>query len=74
MATNTICDGTGVEIPEDTPPTGLFGRQYSEGARPLAEKYLEELNALHTAAAESFQAQLDALRARYRHLRTLPDA
>jgi hypothetical protein len=74
MATITTCDGTGVEIPADTPTTGLFGHQYSEEARPIAEKYLAELDDLHTSAAIAFKNGLDSLRARYREqLRELPD-
>jgi hypothetical protein len=74
MATVTTCDGTGVQIPVDTPTTGIFGHQYSDDARPIAEKYLAELDLLHTEAARAFQAKLDALRTVYRHqLRELPD-
>lgn len=74
MAKITTCDGTDVEIPADTPITGLFGRQYSDAARPIAEKYLEEFDELHTKIAREMQAGIEALRARYRgELRQLPD-
>lgn len=74
MARATTCDGTGATIPDDTPATGYWGHQYSDAARPVAEEYLRELNALHTRAARDFMDQLDALRARYHEkLTTLPD-
>lgn len=75
MAGITVCDGTGVEIPEDAPTTGFFGKQYSDAARPVAEAYLAELNELHTAAHREFEVKLEALREKYRpQLRELPDA
>lgn len=75
MAKTTSCDGTGVAIPDDTPATGHFGKQYSDAARPIAEKYLAGVDELHTETATVFQAKLDDLRARYREqLRELPDA
>jgi len=74
MARATTCDGTGAQIPDDTPSTGLFGHQYSDEARPVAEGYLRELDALHTAASATFQRGLAELRDRYRaKLNTLPD-
>jgi len=74
MGTRTTCDGTGVEIPDDTPPTGLHGRQYSDDARQIAEAYLAELDAIHTESAVAFQAKLTVLRAKYRvQLIELPD-
>lgn len=74
MARVTTCDGTGIEIPEDTPVTGDFDHQYCDAARPIAEKYLEDLDNLHTRHAQSFQAELDDLRRLYREqLRQLPD-
>lgn len=75
MGTRTTCDGTGVEIPEETPTTGHFGHQYSDEARLVAEEYLKRVDELHTEAAKAFQAALDALRAEYREkLHELPDA
>lgn len=74
MAKVTTCDGTGVEIPDSTPVTGQFGHQYSDDARPIAEKYLADLDELHTETARVFQEKLGALRERYRErLRELPD-
>lgn len=74
MATRNICDGTGVEIPEETPTTGHFGKQYCDEARPLADEYLAKLDKMHTAAAEKWSADLAALKAEYRPLLTsLPD-
>lgn len=74
MAKVTTCDGTGIEIPEDTPFTGEFEHQYCPAARHFAEKYLEDLDNLHTKHAEAFQLELDDLRKLYReHLRQLPD-
>lgn len=74
MATVTTCDGTGVEIPPDTPTTGIFGHQYCDAARPIAETYLEEVETLHKRLAIQFQAELEELRARYRgQLKQLPD-
>ena len=74
MARVTTCDGTGAEIPEETPTTGLFGHQYSDEARPIAEEYLAALDALHSESATTFTAKLGELRAKYRsQLRELPD-
>ncbi len=74
MATITTCDGTGVEIPNGTLATGYFGHKYSDEARPIAEEYLAELNALHARSASAFTAELATLRARYSEkLRQLPD-
>lgn len=74
MARITTCDGTGVEIPDDTPTTGHFGHQYCESARIVAEQYLADLDALHTKAAERFQAELTDLKSLYREkLKELPD-
>ena len=74
MARSTTCDATGVTIPEDTPTTGIFGHQYCDSARPLAEKYLEDLHDLHTRHAVAMQAELDEMRALYREkIATLPD-
>lgn len=74
MAKATTCDGTGTPIPDDTPATGLFGHQYSDEARPIAEEYLREVNDLHTTTAAAFQRTLEAIRDRYRaQLRSLPD-
>lgn len=75
MATITTCDGNGTEIPADTPTTGPFGHQYSDAMRPIAEKYLVDLNDLHTQLAAAFKAGLEDLRNQYREkLRELPDA
>lgn len=41
--TGNFCDGTGIEIPEDSPKLGPYGRQYAECIRPLVEQYLAEL-------------------------------
>ena len=74
MASRNHCDGTGVEIPDDTPTTGFFGRQYSDEARLIAEEYLKKVDELHFEIATKFQAALDALRAEYRtRIQTLPD-
>jgi hypothetical protein len=74
MATVTTCDGTGVEIPAETPTTGQWGHQYSDAARPIAEAYLDDLSALHTKYAQLMQTELGELRARYREkLQQLPD-
>lgn len=74
MAKITTCDGTGVPIPEDTPATGIFGHQYSDDARPIAEKYLLDLDELHSRTAQRFQTELAELRALYREkLQQLPD-
>lgn len=74
MGTKTTCDGTGVEIPDDTPTTGLFGHQYSDEARMYAEEYLENMSQLHTRYATNFQAELNELKALYREkLKELPD-
>lgn len=74
MATTTTCDGTGIPIPNDTPVTGHFGHQYCDEARAIAEKYLADLDELHTRKAQEFQAELADLRARYREqLKQLPD-
>lgn len=74
MATITTCDGTGVEIPADTPPTGYLGHQYSEAARPIAEQYLAAVDTLHTETARDFEEKLAHLRTMYREkLRELPD-
>lgn len=74
MARVTTCDGTGVEIPNDTPTTGLFGHQYCPEARAIAEKYLEELNALQQQQAAAFESALHTLRSSYRDkLYQLPD-
>lgn len=74
MAKKNFCDGTGLEIPEDTPTTGHFGRQYCNPARIEAEKYLAELDALHTEAAQFYESKREELRARYRaELQHLPD-
>ena len=68
------CDGTGVPIPDDTPTTGDLGRQYSDEARPIAQAYLDERDAIHTEHAEKFEAALEALRVKYRpQLAGLPD-
>ena len=70
----SFCDGTGVEIPADAPPTGPYGRQYAELVRPVAEAYLAAKDALHTEIAEKFAAKLERLRAKYRvTLASLPD-
>lgn len=74
MATKNFCDGTGLEIPDDTPTTGVFKRQYCNPARIEAEKYLAELDELHTWAAQLYEAKREELRARYRaELQHLPD-
>lgn len=74
MAKKTTCDGTGIEIPEETPTTGHFGHQYSEEARPIAEEYLKEVDDLHTKAARFFEEGLAVLRGAYRErLAQLPD-
>lgn len=74
MGKRTTCDGTGVEIPHDTPPTGMFGHQYCDVARKVAEEYLAKVNALHTATAAAFQEGLEKLRKEYRvELEQLPD-
>lgn len=74
MATKTTCDGTGVEIPSDTPVTGMFGHQYCEASRVVAESYLSDLNTLHTEMAQQFQTRLDELRSIYHEkLKELPD-
>lgn len=70
----THCDGTGVEIPEDSPTLGHFGHQYSDEARVIAEEYLQALNDLHSEMASKFQADVDSLRAKYHErLAVLPD-
>ena len=75
MAKITTCDGTGVEIPADTPPTGHFGHQYSDEARPIAQAYLDAVDAVHTEVAELFAERLASLRASYgERLRELPDS
>lgn len=74
MGRVTTCDGTGVPIADDTPKTGAYGHQYCEEARPIAEKYLADLDAIHTECAVAFQSKLDALRAEARKsLLQLPD-
>jgi hypothetical protein len=74
MGTRTTCDGTGVEIPADTPTTGHFGHQYCDDARGVATEYLAAVNQLHTDIAAMFQERLDLLRAQYRErLTQLPD-
>ncbi len=74
MGTQTLCDGIGIAIPEDTPVTGLFSHQYSDAARPDAQAYLDELDALHTKHAAAFAIELAELRAKYRErLMILPD-
>lgn len=74
MGLKNICDGTGVEIAADTQVTGMFGHQYCDEARQIAEAYLAELNNLHTAMASKFQADLDSLREKYHEqLGVLPD-
>ena len=75
MATINTCDGNGSPIPADTPCTGSFGKQYCDELRPVAEKYLADLNALHTRNAERFTLELSELRALYHEkLAELPDA
>ena len=74
MGKRITCDGTGVEIPEESPTTGMFGHQYSDKARPVAEQYLDAVNDLHTKAAQRFDEELSGLRAYYREqLDELPD-
>jgi len=74
MAVRNHCDGTGVEIPDDTPVTGMHGKQYSDDARPIAEAYLRELDEIHSEAAIAFQAKIIALRDKFRpQLKELPD-
>lgn len=74
MGTKTTCDGTGVDIPGDTPTTGMNGRQYCHEARKIAEDYLRDLDTTHTAMAMAFQKALTELRAKYREqLTQLPD-
>ena len=74
MGVRTTCDGTGVPIPGDSPTTGLFGHQYCPEAREIAEKYLEEVDTLHSAMAETFGTALSEIRARYKQdLLQLPD-
>ncbi len=74
MATACVCDGNGSTIATDTPATGPYGRQYCDDLRPLAEKYLQEANDLHTALAEAYKADLATLREQYRDkLQNLPD-
>lgn len=74
MALTNTCDGTGVEIAPDTPTTGVFGKQYCEAARPIAEQYLAAVDALHTETARDFEEKLAHLRTMYREqLRELPD-
>lgn len=74
MAKINACDGNGTPIPDDAPTTGPFGRQYCDELRPVAEKYLEDLNALHTRVAEAFKLELADLRASYADkLQSLPD-
>jgi len=74
MATINTCDGTGVPIPDSTPVTGVLGNQYCDDARPLAQKYLDDLNDLHTQVAQQFQTRLNELRAAYHEkLKKLPD-
>lgn len=69
-----ICDGTGDPIPDDTPTTGPWGRQYSDAARVIAEQYLQKVNDLHTRYSTLFQQELEDLRAATReHLKQLPD-
>jgi hypothetical protein len=71
---SNFCDGTGVEIPEDTPTTGHFGRQYCEAARADAEEYLRLIDEAHTAAARLYEMARETLRGVYRlKLATLPD-
>lgn len=41
-----FCDATGEEIAVDAQVTGPYGRQYADCIRPLAERYLSELNDL----------------------------
>jgi hypothetical protein len=70
----SLCDGTGVAIPEGTPTTGFFGRQYSDAVRGDAEAYLRELDELHTKHAKAFSQGLVKLRAKWKaSLATLPD-
>lgn len=74
MAKKTTCDGTGVEIPDETPTTGFFGHQYCDEARSIAQKYLEEIDALHLECAIAFQLSLGRIRDSYREkLQQLPD-
>lgn len=74
MAKTTTCDGTGVEIPDDTPVTGHYGHQYADGARAIAEAYLAKVDEAHTEAAVLFAGRLERLRMEYRALlRELPD-
>lgn len=74
MGAKTVCDGTGVEIPDETPNTGIFGHQYCDEARPIAEEYLAKVSELHTQVAAQFKASLEDLRDTYRaKLRELPD-
>lgn len=74
MAKINTCDGTGVEIPENTPETGHFHHQYSDAARPIAEAYLRELDEIHTETAQAMKIKVEVLRSRYRALlRELPD-
>lgn len=74
MATKNFCDGTGLEIDDDTPPTGHFGRQYCEAARADAEEYLRLVDEAHTAAARHFETARENLRSLFRlKLATLPD-
>ena len=70
----TTCDGTGVIIPDDTPTTGPYRHQYCDEARPIAERYLRELDEIHTEAASEFQSKLNRLREEARKvLAQLPD-
>lgn len=74
MATKNFCDGTGVEIPDDTPTTGHFGRQYSAEARAVAEEYLQLLDEAHTSAARKYETDRETLRQVFRlKLAKLPD-
>lgn len=74
MAKITTCDGNGTEIAEDTPTTGMFGHQYCDEMRPVAEAYMAALSDLHARHAEKFTAELTEIRAHYKaKLRELPD-
>jgi hypothetical protein len=74
VAKITTCDGTGVAIPDDTPTTGAFQHQYCIEARPIAEKYLADVDELHTRCADMFKIGLELLREEARKsLNQLPD-
>jgi hypothetical protein len=74
MAKVTTCDGLGVPIAEETPTTGLFGHQYCDEARPIAEEYLKAVDDLHTRLSEEFASEMAKIRSAYRlKLIQLPD-